>query len=162
MEIVIPMTAAVTTALIAGLFFTSSVSIIPGLAELSDSEYIRPMQSINRAIQNVPFLLCFLGGAVLLPASAYLWYDNSGDTMFLLLIGASGFYLIGALGITVFGNIPLNNDMDSFDLNTPSDQEMANWRAAFTGRWNRYHHLRTAASLVAFALVLLSCVVVEI
>ena len=157
MEIAVLAGAALTTALIAGLFFTWSVSIIPGLAELADAEYIRVMQSINRAIQNVPFFLCFLGGAVLLPVSAYLWYENPGNSVFWLLIGASGFYLIGALGIAVIGNVPLNNDLD-----TAPEHDMAKWRVAFTRRWNRFHHLRTAASLVAFALVLLSCVITEI
>ena len=41
-------------ALIAGLFYSFSVSVNPGLHKLSDSEYIKATKSINRAILN-PF-----------------------------------------------------------------------------------------------------------
>lgn len=47
--------AAITTGLIAGLFFGYQVSVIPAFKTLSDVNYIAAMQAINTAIPQDPF-----------------------------------------------------------------------------------------------------------
>lgn len=52
MDILINVFLFLTTflmALIAGLFYSFSIAVNPGLHKLSDSEYIKAMKSINRA-----------------------------------------------------------------------------------------------------------------
>jgi len=57
--------AAITTGLIAGLFFGYQVSVIPAFRTLSDVNYIAAMQAINIAIPQDPFFeFSFLGAAV--------------------------------------------------------------------------------------------------
>ena len=53
--------ATVTTGLIAGLFYTFSVAINPGLSALSDANYIAAMNSINKVIENPVFFFSFFG-----------------------------------------------------------------------------------------------------
>lgn len=55
---------ALTTALIAGLFYAYSCSVNPGLGNLPDKEYILTMQSINIAIINPVFMLSFIGTVI--------------------------------------------------------------------------------------------------
>ncbi|MEQ1585388.1 MAG: anthrone oxygenase family protein [Cyclobacteriaceae bacterium] len=146
-----------TTALMAGLFFSWSCSVSPGLARLSDKEYITAMQSINRAIQNPWFLSCFIGTAMLLPLSTYLHYGEQISVGFWLLFVASIFYLLGVMGVTIFGNVPLNEALDSFNVHYATVHEISKRRVGFELPWNRLNTIRTATSLVSFIFVILAC-----
>lgn len=157
MKSLILLLTATSTALIAGLFYAWSCSVTPGLARLSHAEYLAAMQSINRAIQNPVFFASFLGTALCLPLSTYLSYDASLSLRFWLLLAATLVYLIGGLGVTVFGNVPLNEALDTFSLSTASPQELVAQRLRFEIPWNRLHTARTIACLVSLVLVLVAC-----
>jgi len=49
--------ATTCTALMGGLLFSYSCSVVLGLKTLPDQEYIMTMQAINRAIQNPVFFI---------------------------------------------------------------------------------------------------------
>ncbi len=69
---------AVLTALIAGLFYAYSCSVVLGLGKLSDAEYLKAMQNINREILNpVFFMMSFMGTAILLPVSAFVFRGSN-------------------------------------------------------------------------------------
>ena len=103
-------TAVLLTGLSAGFFYAWMVSVIPGTRKVVDMTYLETMQSINRAILNPAFFLIFFGSLILLAVSAVQQF-NSGIT-FWLLLGATITYLIGTFGVTVFGNVPLNDALD--------------------------------------------------
>src|SRR5699024_12587832 len=105
-KIVIPIVAATTTALIAGLFFAWSCSVTPGLTRLSNRAYISAMQSMNRAIQNQLFFSCFFGAAILLPLSTFLHYESSTHTVFWLLLAATILYEDADVGVSSHGQLP--------------------------------------------------------
>jgi uncharacterized membrane protein len=146
---------ALTTALIAGLFFAFSCSVNLGLARLSNSEYLSAMQSINRAIQNPIFFAAFFGAKILLLLSTFSHCQNSARFPFLL--AATVIYLTGTLGLTVFGNVPLNNRLDRFDLTSASEEETALQRANFERSWNNLNTVRTVSSALTIILVTLAC-----
>jgi uncharacterized membrane protein len=148
---------ALTTALIAGLFYAYSCSVNLGLKQLSDINYILAMQSINKAIQNPVFLFSFIGTLFLLPISAYLQHNSGELNRFYLLLFATIIYLIGVILITAFGNIPLNNTLDSFSVQSSDNQSITKARLAFENAWNNFHLIRTIASIVALILVILAC-----
>ncbi|MFC6196062.1 DUF1772 domain-containing protein [Dyadobacter subterraneus] len=116
---------ALTTALIAGLFYAYSCSVNPGLGKLPDKEYLAAMQSINVAILNPVFMLSFIGTLVLLPLAACQFYSQSLSTRFIFLIVAALIFITGTFGVTIFGNVPLNNALAAFDINSASIQEIA-------------------------------------
>ncbi|MBN2731453.1 MAG: DUF1772 domain-containing protein [Balneolaceae bacterium] len=149
--------AGTTAALIAGLFFAWSCSVTPGLAQLSDRAYIAAMQGMNRAILNPLFFVCFFGTAILLPISTYLSYGIAGQPVFWLLLSATVLYLSGVMGVTIVGNVPLNNNLDAFDLDTSTEDEIAAQRVRFEGPWNRLNHLRTIASTATLVLFIIAC-----
>jgi uncharacterized membrane protein len=145
------------TGLIAGLFFAFSYSVVLGLGKLPDVEYLRAFQHINRAIQNPVFLTCFMGILLLLPLSTYLHYQKPLTPQFWLLLSATIIYLIGVFGITVMGNIPLNNTLDAFNIEGASPQSVRTQRLAFEGTWNNLNIIRTIASTVTLILSVIAC-----
>ncbi len=146
-----------TVALIAGLLYAYSCSVNIGLGRLSDTEYVSAMQSINRAIQNPVFFISFMGSLVFLPISTYLNYGQPISTRFWLLLAATSTYLIGVFGITIFGNVPLNNALEVFSLPSASVKDIAVQRAKFEVPWNNFHLIRTVASIVALILTIVAC-----
>ena len=148
---------ATTTALIAGLLYAYSCSVNIGLGRLADAEYIAAMQSINKAIQNPVFFISFMGTLFLLPLSTYLHYGQPLSNRFWLLLISTVVYAIGVIGVTALGNIPLNNALDKFNLSSASVETIANERAKFEGAWNRFHAVRTIASIISLVLVIIAC-----
>ncbi|SFD23589.1 Uncharacterized membrane protein [Chitinophaga sp. CF118] len=144
--------ATITTALIAGLFFGFVVAINPAFAHLPDAQYITAMQAINKAIINPAFAAAFFGAAVLIPLAA--WKNNNHILMWL----AAAFYLIGGIGITFVVNVPLNNILEVFPVLTASPIEAAHARRAFDKPWNTWHLFRTLAIIISLLLLIISCI----
>jgi uncharacterized membrane protein len=146
-----------TTALIAGLLYAYSCSVNGGLAQLSDSNYILAMQAINRAIQNPLFFISFMGTLILLPISTYLHYGQSSSNRFYLLLFATIIYAIGVIGVTALGNIPLNNALDKFIVQSSDNEAITQARLDFEKAWNGFNSIRTVAAILALILVILAC-----
>ena len=150
--------ATTCTALMAGLFFSYSFSVVSGLRTLPDQEYIAAMQSINRAIQNPGFFIIFFGTVVLLPLSTYMNYSHPASPSFWLLLAATIIYIAAVVGTTAIGNIPLNNALDKFNLLNASKEAINNQRALFENRWNMLNNIRTVASIVSLLLLIIACI----
>lgn len=149
--------AGVTTALMAGLFFAWSYSVTPGLARVTDATYIESFQAMNRAILNPLFFLCFFGAAFLLPITTYMHYTHNTSLRFWLLLVATITYLVGVMGVTIFGNVPMNEALDAFHLKNATTQEVAQQRANFETMWNKLNLIRTVANSISIALLLSAC-----
>jgi uncharacterized membrane protein len=148
---------AILVGLTAGIFFDWSFTIMPGLAPLPDDQYILAFQSLNRKIQNPVFFLCFIGPVIALPLSAWMQWGTPGSIRTWLLVGAAVVYIVGVIGITGVGNIPLNDALDAFDVRNSTTAQIAQQRALFEGPWNRLNNWRTVACLVTFGLTLAAC-----
>lgn len=157
MKSIVLVATATTTALMAGLFFAWSFSVTTGLAKLSNIEYIRAFQTMNKAILNPLFFICFLGTAILLPFSAFLYYQQHPSLRFWFLLIASALYLIGVIGVTMLGNVPLNESLDAFNSQTATAQEVASQRQQFERIWNRLNNIRTVASTLSIISVIIAC-----
>lgn len=140
--------------LVAGLFYAYSCSVNIGLNKLSDKEYLNAMQSINSAIQNPIFFLTFMGLLILFPITSYQLYQNQTNA-FGLFIAAMGIYFVCVFGVTIFGNVPLNEQLANFSIQTETENEIALMRQTFEKPWNAYHSIRTIASVISFGLTVL-------
>ncbi len=156
-NIVLALTS-VASALMAGLFYAYSCSVSPGLGRLSDAEYIRSMQHINRAILNPVFYAGFMGTLLLLPLSAYLHYGQPLTVRFWCLAAAALVYAVGVFGVTVAVNVPLNEALDAFNTQSASISEIAARRLGFEARWNSFNTVRTVCAIAATALVAIGCI----
>ena len=136
--------------LIAGLLFSYACSVNLGLHHLSDAEYVKAMQAINIEIQNFYFFTVFMGILLLLPISTWLSFSSINKTAFYLWLMATLIYFVGVFGITMFGNIPLNNQMAVINLSTINSETLSAFRNHFESNWTTYHMIRTVASIISF------------
>jgi len=155
---IILLITTILTALITGLFYGYSCSVNLGLGRLPDGEYLAAMQSINKEILNPLFFASFLGTLVLLPLTTYLHRGQPVSSQFTLLLIATLIYAIGVIGITFFGNVPLNDTLAKVNLHSASIEEIASQRVKFEMPWNKLHTIRTIASLVSLILVIIACI----
>jgi uncharacterized membrane protein len=155
-ENIILVLAGTLTALVTGLYFGFAVSVNGGLHRLNDIEYVKAVQSINAVIQNPIFLVSFIGPVILLPLATLLQRD-ANSMQFALLLASSVLYITGSFGLTMVGNVPLNQKLARFDVTKASDSEISHARASFEKPWNRLHTIRTIASIAATILILVAC-----
>ena len=66
--------------------------------------------------------------------------------------------LIGTIGVTFFGNVPLNNTLDAVRLNKISVDDLKLTRSAFESSWNNLNLVRTLSSIVALLLFLVAAI----
>jgi len=123
--------STVSTALIGGLFYAYSCSVLPGLARLSDLSFLQAMQSINRAILNPLFFISFMGTLLLLPICTWLFYDKQLNMVFYLLLAATLLYAGGVFLVTMVGNVPLNSLLDGASLAKMDANELSALRSKF-------------------------------
>lgn len=155
-EIIILILAILFTGLMAGIFFTWSNAVKPGIGQLSNLEYLRALQSMNRAILNNTFKLVFIGALLATALVPIFYFHLYPSNIFWLLVFAFIFYSFGAFGITVFGNIPLNEILDKTALETFSLEELKSLRTSIELKWNNLNLIRTISSLLAFILLVFS------
>ncbi len=104
------------------------------------------MQNINVDIINPAFMLLFLGTSVLcLVLAAHSVFRLQSPASLWLLVG-SCLYLVGALGVTMVFNVPLNNSLAAARASAAAQA----W-PAYVGPWLNWNHVRTLASLGAAA-----------
>jgi uncharacterized membrane protein len=143
--------AVVLTGLSAGLFYAWSVSVIPGTLKIQDSTYLETMQSINRGILNPRFFLIFFGSLICLGIASALEFQNSKPAFYLLL-ASTLIYLVGTLGVTGMGNVPLNDQLEVLNLKEMNLDQLSEFREHYELKWNKFHLIRTICAVLAFAL----------
>jgi uncharacterized membrane protein len=120
-----------------------------------DPTYLETMQSINQAILNPAFYLIFFGSIIFLSISS-IYEFHSNKVTFWLLLAASITYMLGTVGITVLGNVPLNNALDAIDLSHMGIDQLSKFRQNYELKWNKLHMIRTVFSVLSFILSLLA------
>ena len=103
--------ATLTTGLVAGVFYAYAISVNLGLAEQPDAGYVAAMQAINERIQNPVFFLVFFGAVLSLFAALAAHSPRSRSGGFWLVMLACSLYIGGGFLLTVFVNVPLNEQL---------------------------------------------------
>jgi uncharacterized membrane protein len=145
-------TATLATALgcglIAGVFFAFSSFVMPALKRLTPERGIAAMQSINELAVTPAFMTALFGTAVAcLGLAAWTVISPNGSATTLVLLGGA-LYLVGAIGVTVVCNVPLNNRLAKLH-----PQSAASYWDDYLTQWTAWNHLRTLAALAAAALL---------
>nr|WP_281372050.1 anthrone oxygenase family protein [Modestobacter versicolor] len=133
--------------LVAGAFAVFSLMVMPALGALPGPAGIAAMQSVNRVAVRPPFMALFLGAAVLCLLLA--GWELAGERRPLVLAGAA-LHLVGAVGVTVAANVPLNDALAGAD-----GSAVQQW-GDYLRRWTAWNTVRTAASLAAGALLVVA------
>jgi uncharacterized membrane protein len=147
--------AAVASALVAGIMFAFSTSVMPALRRRPAPEGIAAMQAMNSAILNPAFGLAF-GGAALLCAVLAVTAPFTVDESHALLRGlGAALYVVGTFGVTIAINVPMNIQLDAADAG--SAEGVAVWHR-HQRRWTAWNTLRTILGTAASALLVTSLV----
>src|SRR6056297_2684728 len=141
------------TGLTAGLCFTWSNAVTPGIGRLDNLTFLKSFQSMNRAIINWKFMIVFFGPVLLLFLNTYLFKEN--NTSFWLFLIAALLFFAGIGLVTILGNVPLNEVLDKSHLEELSKSELQELRNKFEQPWNRWHTIRTISSISAFVLLIM-------
>lgn len=122
-----------------GLFYTFSMSVIPGLNALEPAQAEAAMRSISRKILNpwlyVPFL-----GAPPVTLVAGLMADGPAATW---LFAGAAVNFAGSFLVTMVINVPMNNALDAGRMP---------WKE-YSPRWTAWNTLRAVASTAGLVLV---------
>jgi uncharacterized membrane protein len=129
-KIIVLLVSILFTGLTAGLCFTWSNAVTPGLGRLDDLGFLKAFQAMNRAIINPSFLIVFMGPNLLLFVNAFI-FKNSSQFTFTTYLVAAVLFFIGVGLVTVFKNAPLNEILDKTALETASAVELSELRKTF-------------------------------
>lgn len=151
--------ATLTTGLIAGVFYAYSVSVNLGLAAQPDAAYVATMNQINQRIENPLFFLSFFGALLFLVVALVVYFPRPRSGRLWLIALACVLYIGGGFLVTVFANVPLNEELARVAV--ASAGELARARHAYEGAWNFWNGVRTVFSILAFAALVGACLLGE-
>lgn len=149
---ILALLTAVGSGVIAGVFYAFSTFVMKALGRVAPAEGARAMQQINVVVLNPMFLGVFMGTAATGVATIVgaIWYRHLPGAMW--LAAGSLLYVVGTFGVTVVGNVPLNEALGRLDAESAEGQ--AYW-SHYQRRWTTWNHLRTAAGIAATLVVIL-------
>jgi uncharacterized membrane protein len=151
--LVLTILCAIGSGLIAGSFYAFSAFVMRALAKLAARDGVAAMQSINNVVINPAFLSVFVGTAIacgiVIVCALFRWESARS----IELISGAVLYIAGTFGVTMFGNVPLNNSLAR--LNPDDENAPKLWRD-YVRRWTMWNHVRTAAALVTMVLFVIT------
>ncbi|MEM6260277.1 MAG: anthrone oxygenase family protein [Planctomycetota bacterium] len=140
--------AVLGSGLVAGIFFTFSNFVMPALGRLPKAHGIAAMQAINITVINPLAMIAMFGTGVVFITAAILGIRVGQGVIFWLYPVGAALYVVGCVGVTVAGNVPLNERLAKAEAQT---REAADLWDHYLVRWTRFNSIRTAASALACA-----------
>jgi uncharacterized membrane protein len=132
------------SALVAGVFQSFSDFVMKALVAAEPRGGIEAMQMINRTVFGSVFLVMMLGIVPLvLGLAVYTQVNVYGPAQTWITAGAV-IYVISVFLVTMFGNVPMNNRLDSMDRSM--SRATTYWRT-YSVVWTRWNHVRTLGSV---------------
>ena len=144
--------------LVAGLLFGFAIVVMPGIAKLSDKEYLLSFKHMDGIIQNNQplFVLVWAGSILSVILTLVLGIMNLKGEQLYLLAGAASLYLVGVQLPTFLVNIPLNNELQNLDIEELMETQAKSSRTKFETPWNRWNRIQTINAIVAVSMFLLA------
>ncbi len=146
---------AMTSGLVAGVFQSFSDFVMRGLLLAEPAGGIESMQHINRTVMRSLFLTSFL---VLVPLTlafaiyALLKLGGPGQSF---IIAAAVIYVASVFFVTMFGNVPMNNQLASLAF---TSAEAETYWSTYGRVWTMWNHVRTVGSAATAACFMLAAV----
>ncbi|MFE9029949.1 DUF1772 domain-containing protein [Streptomyces iakyrus] len=131
------------TGLVAGVFCGFSTFVMRGLGMLPPAQGVAAMKAVNVAAVTPPFMIVFLGSALLCAVIAVVTFVLWPDEGTVELLVGSALYLFGSFGLTMVANVPRNDALAELEPGTP---EAAAYWPVYLREWTLWNHVRTAAS----------------
>ncbi len=150
MQVFIRVVALLCCGLFAGILFGDRMGASFARPELSPSSFLQfqRIQHVHFVRMMPPLML-----AALLGGLAWLVMARGTGLQFWLLVLAVVTMVIGA-ALTLRINIPINNVMMTWSVNSPPDDMRGIW-----ARWEKFHTIRTSLWAAAFLLETLAAAI---
>jgi uncharacterized membrane protein len=148
---------ALLCSLVAGFLFAFYIVVMPGIKTLKDGEFIRAFQVMDRVIQNshLAFMLVWVGSVVAFIASLLFGFGHLDTFGQVLISSAALAYLLGVQLPTATVNVPLNNKLQTLDVDAMSETAQKAARNDFEPRWNRWNAIRTFLACMSSVLLMI-------
>ena len=143
------LTSTLSCALVTGFVFTYAVIVMPGLAKLTDKEFIRAFQVTDELIQNNQpiFMIVWVGSVISVISTLIVSLMGPYSVETLLVIIAGFVYLLGVQGLTVLVHLPLNRRIQTVNVEEWDASALREERLLFETRWIRFNWIRTLIGL---------------
>jgi uncharacterized membrane protein len=141
--------AALGSAIVGGAMYAFSSFVMSGLDRATPSQAIAAMQGINLTAVRAPFMIPFIGTALLSVALVVAGLVRNGRPESWWLVAGGVVYLAGAFVLTIAYHVPRNDALATLDPN--SADAAARW-ATYYREWTRANHVRAVTGLVAAGL----------
>lgn len=146
---------ALWSAVVGGVFSAFSEFIMSALLKVEPAGGIEAMQHINRDVIKTQFVAGILSiGVFSLLFGLYSLAVFEGAAL-LALILAPLVYLPSVFLMTMVGNVPMNNRLDSLDHTT---SEAATYWAEYGRKWTRLNHVRSLGSITTAGLYIIAAI----
>ena len=138
--------AAVGGGLVAGTFAAFSGFVMPALRQLPTASAVAAVQQVNLAAVRPPLMTALFGtAAAALAAPVLAWRSRLDPDTQLLVAAGSGLYLLGVVGVTIAGNVPLNEWLAVQAADAVADPVWQDWER----RWTARNTVRSVAGVAA-------------
>ena len=143
------LTSTLSCALVTGFVFTYAVIVMPGLAKLTDGEFIRAFQVTDELIQNNQpiFMIVWVGSVISVIGTLIASFMGPYSVETVLVIIAGFVYLLGVQGLTVLVHLPLNRRIQTVNVEERDASALREERLLFETRWIRFNWIRTLTGL---------------
>ena len=146
---------AIWSAVIGGVFSAFSEFVMSALLKTESAGAIEAMQHINRDVIKTQFVAGIISIAIFsLLFTLYGIAVFEGAALGTLILAAA-VYLPSVFLMTMLGNVPMNNRLESLDHK--SDQAHAYWRE-YAEKWTRFNHLRSVGSVLTAGLYVVTAI----
>ena len=141
--------STLSCALVTGFVFTYAVNVMPGLAKLTDREFIRAFQVTDELIQNNQpiFMIVWVGSVISVISTLIVSLMGPYSVETVLVIIAGFVYLLGVQGLTVLVHLPLNRRIQTVNVEERDASALREERLLFETRWIRFNWIRTLPGL---------------
>ena len=149
--------SALLCSLVAGLVFTFAIVVMPGIRTLGYRDFLKSFKAMDRVIQNNHpiFMFVWLGSVLVLIASTILGFWLLQELDRILLLVSCFIYIFGVQLPTITINVPLNNQLQSQDLDAMGDTDLTTTTTLFDTRWLKWNTIRTVMAILTTMLLLI-------
>lgn len=142
--------------MVTGFLFGFAVVAMPGIKGLTDREFIRAFQGMDGIIQNNNpfFILIWAGSVLVLLIAAALGFGQLDRGEIVILMLATLIYLFGVQLPTGVVNVPLNNELQTVNVDAVDETTLNDARNNFEPRWNQWNLIRTVFATLASGMLM--------
>jgi len=146
---------AVGSAVVGGLYFGFSTSVMGALDRQPPGHAVAAMKAINEIILNPAFFIAFFGPAVISAVLLVVSFFRLADPATPFVIAGALLYLAGSFGVTMAINVPLNDRLAALSSAEEMEKGWRDYSRPWTW-WNSFRTWMSALAALAFILALIA------